>query len=365
MTMTVEPRTSPHHHVRELIQGLFTLRESPARLNVATTAGLAIALPIVVLTLVGRPDLGLMASPGGFLSLYLPYRSIRDRARWLPLVALTLLAGVALSVATARHPSIAPWALGLAVIVVTSVGFALRTGPPGAVFFIIISGVTSQLVAPPLYGGRGLSPWLVTGMITIGMGAAYLVIIAPLVLPHIRDRDRVQTAASARTPMTVNFDAPSRIIIARIAIAVLIASVIGHPMGVHRYYWVLLTIVAILQNGHRASLTISRSIQRVLGTTVGLLLFAVLAPARPSGLWLALVIGFLQFTVELLVTRNYGLALLVITPLAMTIASQGHTGDLGSLVSERLLDTALGAGIALSVLLITKIPRWLRPRARR
>lgn len=355
----VDQRRAPlGRHVRELGRGLVTLRESPARLRVAANAGVAIALPIVILTLAGRPDLGLMASSGGFLALYLPYRPVRDRARWLPLIAMTLLAGAALGVVTAPYPALAPWALGLAVVVVSSVGFGLRLGPPGAVFFILISGVSGQLVASPVHGGRGLSGWQVLGTMALGMGIAYLIVILPLALPRTRARE--DSIAGPPVPVALDFDAPSRIIIGRIALSVLLASVLCLPLGVHRYYWVVLTLVVILQNGHRVSLTVSRAIQRVAGTVAGLGLFALLAPLHLQGLWLALFVGLLQFTVEMVVTRNYGLALLVITPLAMTIAAQGHTGDVGSLVRERVLDTVIGAAIAMGVLLITQVLSRLR-----
>jgi uncharacterized membrane protein YccC len=141
--------------------------------------------------------------------------------------------------------------------------------------------------------------------------------------------------------------------------------VVSSPLGVHRTYWVLLTVIAIMQNGRRLRLTALRGIHRVLGTFVGLGLFALVLVWGPKGLLLALVIASLQFIVELVVIRNYGLALIFITPLALTIASQGDPGDVGTVVMIRVFDTLLGAAIALLVLLGALLLRRYLPRTYR
>lgn len=140
------------------------------------------------------------------------------------------------------------------------------------------------------------------------------------------------------------------------AIAVLVSA----QLGVHRVYWVLLTVVAIPQNGHLIRLTALRGIHRVTGTILGVGLFALVALVNPTGLWLAGLLALLQFAVELIVSRNYGLALVLITPLALTIAAQGHSEKLVDVVKDRVLDTLLGGAIALLVLLLSLAIRRFR-----
>jgi uncharacterized membrane protein YccC len=123
---------------------------------------------------------------------------------------------------------------------------------------------------------------------------------------------------------------------------------------------VLLTVVAILQNGHTIRLTAIRGIHRVLGTFVGLGLFALVALWNPTGIVLAVLLAVLQFSVEIVVIRNYGLALVLITPFALTIAAQGHSEKFADVVRDRLVDTLLGAAIALVALLVALAIRRLR-----
>jgi len=59
------------------------------------------------------------------------------------------------------------------------------------------------------------------------------------------------------------------------------------------------------------------------------------------------IVALLQFAIEVVVARNYGLALIFITPLALMISG---TDDPIVLAGERIVDTLLGAFIALVVL---------------
>jgi uncharacterized membrane protein YccC len=87
----------------------------------------------------------------------------------------------------------------------------------------------------------------------------------------------------------------------------------------------------------------------------------VLAVA-PHGIWLALVLAALQFVVELLVIRNYTLATVFITPLALTIAFGAHpVDDVAGLLAARGIDTVIGCAVALGVFaVLSRRPRHAR-----
>ena len=106
---------------------------------------------------------------------------------------------------------------------------------------------------------------------------------------------------------------------------------------------------------------VQRGLHRMLGTVVGAGVYALLALLHPSGLWLALLLGALQFTIELVVVRHYALALVFITPLVLLLTGAA-TGEIGSMdvAWERIVDTLVGAALgALSGLLH---PRSTTPR---
>jgi Fusaric acid resistance protein-like len=345
--------------LRDDIRDLLTFRESPVRWPIAVGAGLAIGVPIAILTLLGQPQLGLIASTGGFTALYLSNRSRRERAVLLPVIALGLVVAAAIG-------AVVSWSIVLSLVtllVLTVVGsiilLGFGAGPPGGLFFMLVAGASIRLTAPPKLDGVGLSGGLVVGMVAVGAAIAYLIVITPLLVPSVRHRDL--DAHRNRQRFRFDLSGDTRVIIIRLAIASAIAVAVSSPLGVHRTYWVLLTVIAILQNGRRLRLTALRGIHRVVGTIIGLGLFALVLLWGPKGLWLALLLAALQFIVELVVIRNYGLALIFITPLALTIASQGDPGDIGTVVATRVVDTLLGAAIAMLVLLGALLLRRYMP----
>ena len=333
------------------------------RWPIAVAAGLAIGVPVAALTLLGYPTYGLIASTGGFTALYLSNRTRRERAALLPFIALGIIAASAIGVAVAWSIVLSLAALLVLTVVGSIILLGFGAGPPGGLFFMLVAGASIRLTAPVKLDGVGLNGWLVIELVALGAAIAYVIILVPLLLPSVRERDF--EAHRTRERFRFDLSGDTRVIVIRLAIASTIAVLVSSPLGVHRTYWVLLTVIAILQNGRRLRLTALRGIHRVLGTLVGLGLFALVILWGPKGLLLALLLAVLQFVVELVVIRNYGLALIFITPLALTIASQGDPGDVGTVVATRVFDTLLGAAIAMVVLLGALALRRYLPRAYR
>lgn len=345
--------------------GIIGLNEGPWRWSVGVQAGIAMGLPLAIFTLIGLQSVGLMASLGAFTALYCAQLSRRDRLRVLPLVAAGLVLASIVGVVTSGNI----WLIvsGLVVVAaaacVLALGFGL--GPPGPLMFVLVTGVTGHLAAPVALGGGGVDKLSLTLAVAAGAVIAYLVVIAPLVVPSVRRSEGTSAGLKALFP-GIDFDAATAMISARVVIGVASASLISLPLGVHRAYWVVLAAIAVLQVGHSRRLTTIKAIHRVLGTVIGVLGFGLLALGQPSGLWLVLIIAVLQFATEVVVARNYGIALLFITPLALLISTSAHTISPWQIVGERIIDTLLGAMIALVVFWAGEwiLSRRARDRAR-
>jgi Fusaric acid resistance protein-like len=333
--------------LRDEVLRLFEMRPSPRRWPTALNASVALVLPALALILAGQPTLGLVASNGAFLTLYLGDRPTAHRARRLPLVAAGLFGGAVLGAAAAPIPVLGTLVLAAITLAAAVLTLGLRVGPPGSVFFAMVPGVIGALVAPRAAGGAGNAPIVVLAALAFGLAVAYLVVVAPLVLPAIRKRGR---DAGASAPLRFALGDESRIVLTRVGVAVALATAVSIPLGIHRSYWVLVTVVAVLQSGVHRRLTAVRATNRILGTILGAGIFLVLALARPDGVVLVLILAVLQFTVELLVIRHYGLALVVITPLALLIADRSPGANPAALAVERILDTGIGAAISVVVL---------------
>lgn len=115
-------------------------------------------------------------------------------------------------------------------------------------------------------------------------------------------------------------------------------------------YWAMAAAVLMLHQGLNWTRTVVRGTERLVGTLIGLGLAAVILSWQPQGWWLVASIALLQFTIEMLVVRNYAVAVVFITPLALTIAAGGRpVPDLGHYLLARGLDTLIGCAVALLV----------------
>jgi hypothetical protein len=144
----------------------------------------------------------------------------------------------------------------------------------------------------------------------------------------------------------------TRNVMLRVAIAAPIAGTIAAMLGVGRAYWAMAAAVLVLHQGVDWIRTLQRGTERLLGTWVGLGLAAVILLVHPQGIWLVLIVALLQFTIELLVVRNYTLTVVFITATALTIASGARRVDAGELLVSRGVDTAIGCAVAIVVYLV-------------
>ena len=146
--------------------------------------------------------------------------------------------------------------------------------------------------------------------------------------------------------------AHTRRVMLRVGVAAPIAGVAAGTLGIGHVYWAMAAAVLVLHQGAHRLATLERGGERVLGTAVGLGLAAAILGLYPQGLWLVLVVSMLQFAIEVFVVRNYALATVFITAMALTIASGAARADIGELLIARGADTVIGCGVGLAVYLV-------------
>lgn len=329
------------------VRSFYTLREPTGpRWPIALQGGVSIAAPIAVMTLLGHPDLGYQAASGAFTALYLSNLRPVDRARVLPIVAAALIAAAALGIVFAAS---APLALiGLAVVTMAASGFvySFRLGPPGPLFFVLVYGLAGHVTST--VDGVDAGGFLLA--LSAGCVFSYLVTLTPLLLRRVR-RESPQAFRDI-LPGPVWDDEVRTLLIRSAAIAV-VGVVAGVFVDPDRAYWIVASGVAVAGMAVARRVAVGRGLHRVVGTITGAALYFGLVLVPWAGLWLAALLGLLQFLIELLIVRHYALALTFITPLVLLLTGAA-TGDLGSTATavERIVDTAVGAGIGMLAVLI-------------
>ncbi|MFJ2570102.1 FUSC family protein [Streptomyces halstedii] len=132
----------------------------------------------------------------------------------------------------------------------------------------------------------------------------------------------------------------------RTLIGCALAGYVSYALGVGRPYWAIVTAAAVYQPNTTQSW--SRALQRVFGNLVGVLVFAAVIPvARLSPLALVLCVLCFNFAAEALITRNYWLGSVAVTPMALLVVEFAGAHPAWELISDRALDTLVGAAAGL------------------
>ncbi|MCQ4084889.1 FUSC family protein [Streptomyces sp. RB6PN25] len=133
---------------------------------------------------------------------------------------------------------------------------------------------------------------------------------------------------------------------ARVAVGSALAGWVSMALGVERPYWAVVTAAAVF--AANTALSWHRSLQRVLGNLIGVLLFTALLPVTASGE--AALVGVVlacQVATEATIARNYWVASVFITPMALVMTEFAGPQSAEALVAGRWLDTCLGAAAGL------------------
>ncbi|MGW4326091.1 FUSC family protein [Nocardia sp. NPDC004573] len=154
-----------------------------------------------------------------------------------------------------------------------------------------------------------------------------------------------------RLGRSLSFSSHAAISALRVAAGCLGAGALSALLGLDRPHWAVLSALIVLQAGPDRVRGQVRAIHRFVGTIAGLGLFALIYQLGPTGYALIVLIAALQFCIELFVPRNYALAVVFITPVALIAGGVATTGGpIGPVLRDRLAETVLGVAVAVLAL---------------
>lgn len=330
--------------VRAHARAVFTVAPAQNDHLPALRVALSVAVPALVLLVLGRPDLLIYAVFGAFTAMYGRAESHQLRLRHQLQAACLLVAGVGTGVLLSAH-QVHTWAL-----VALEAAFAAlaslqadRAGlkPAGPFFSIFALGACASV---PVI----VAPW--AALLICAGSAAFSVLVG--FAGWTRTRSWVPGAARAVVPLRGSQLAAAAAQAARYLVAVTAAGSIGLLAGIGHPHWAMAAAAVPLAVEGTAR-RVYRGIHRILGTLAGLGVTAVVLFLDPGSTVLALLVIAFQFPTELYMVRHYGLALVFFTPLILIMTQLAHPSDVASLLMDRGLETLLGAsaGIATALLL--------------
>ncbi|RFA20328.1 FUSC family protein [Subtercola boreus] len=345
--------------LRPYARSLVRVGEHGGAHRVALRAGASVLVPFLVLFTIGHVEWSIYAAFGAFTAVYGRTAPRRARLGMQAAAAAVLVSTVLLGSLVALLPG-REWAVvaiaSVWAMVVAHVSDVFRFTPPGPLFAVFglcaiasVPGSPSSLGAASVVSGASAllavaigQAGRVRGLQARGRAAATDARQRPA-------RSRPSAAPSALTPGASTQPSPVRWAhLARYGIAAAAAGSLSTGLGIGHPYWAMVAAIVPLVAVDLPN-SLLRGTHRVLGTVVGLVVAWGLLLADPTGISAILLIVGLQVLAELFVVRNYGLALLFVTPLALLMVNLVHPADPTRLIVDRGVETLLGTLVALAV----------------
>ncbi len=321
----------------------------------AVRVALSVAVPSLVLLAAGHPELIIYAVFGALTGMYGRAEPHQLRLRHQGQAAFLLVGGLAVGVfLSVNH--LHSWRLVLTETVLAAAGslFADKVGlkPNGPFFGILALGACASIPTPVPW------PWAV---LVGALSAAFSMLVG--FVGWVRGRAWARGAERGVPALRGARRRAAWLHAARYLAAVGAAGSIGVLSGSGHPHWAMAAAAVPLAGADMPS-SVYRGLHRIVGTLLGLVVVAVVLfpwalsplqafPGRETVV-LAVLVIVLQFTTELFMTRHYGIAMVSFTPVILLMTQLAAPADPHVLVMERAVETLIGAGLGILVVILMR-----------
>lgn len=320
--------------VKQEINYLFLLKKTERLWHFPLLAAICTGVPLLISLYFNNLSSGILSCLAGLVILYFPTKSnIKDRMLSLLICSFGFMISFAVGSIFSFYPIVSALTLGLFALAVHWLVLTLKTNPPGSFFFIFVASIASCMpfelsTIPNKIGLIGLGT----------MFACVVGLIYSLITIHtIYDvKKRV---------IELEKNNYSNFIEAFIVGCFISGSLfIGLVFKMNNPYWIPVSCLAVMQGASIRHIW-RRSIHRILGTLLGLALCWFILSWSNSVLMVCFSIISLQFIIEMLIVRNYTLAVLFITPMTILLAETANPANLSidQLIYTRFIDILIGS----------------------
>lgn len=333
------PETRP---LRKIRQAALTIGPHAGAHRVAIRAATSIGVPLIILFLLGRMDLSIYASFGALSSLYGRFHYYGDRIRMqlgagLIFVSVMLI-GTLLAIVDA-DTNMRIMTIALVATLVTGIVGGYKWHPGGATFAVFAAGAVATMPGD----------WINLAQILVVTSAAALFsVLLSAALGLLRTRSWITIFRPIRPAV---FQADWSVAVT-VGMGALLAGLIGQTFDDDHWYWAMVAASVVLAGAATTS-RLTRSIQRFIGTTLGVLIAGLLLWFEMPTLGMIAAVIVFQALAELLIGRNYGVAMLAVTPLALLMVSLANPIDPDILVADRVFETFIGSLVGTAIAFVS------------
>jgi uncharacterized membrane protein YccC len=316
------------------IKAFFELKKSKRSRHIPFLASFCVGIPLFYGWYFDALAMGLQASLGGLVILYYqPNAPFRKRMVTMLVGSLGFVLSLGVGLGFSFNPYVSAVVLGFFAMGIHLVTTYFKIKPPGNFFFIMIASMSS-------YQSFDLE------MIPEKIGFLFLgtMLACFLALGH-----GLLTIKKEQTPEIFAIQIKKGKFVSLIdsiviGIFIAISLILGHLLKMQNPYWIPISCLAILQGISKQQVW-ERMLHRIVGTFIGIGLCWLILLFCDTPLSVCITIFVLQYLVEVLIVKNYALAIIFITPMTILLSEIGSsfTANTEIIVSARFLDIAIGS----------------------
>ena len=314
-------------------QYLLEFKKSERKWHFPILASLCVGICLFIGYFTGKPNYGSTACLGALSILYLTSASLSQKMIHMAVCAFGFVFSFSICSFFSFNVYLAATALGIVAFLAHFISTYFKIPPPGNFFFIMVGAMAGTYhfdleMIPTRVGLVAMG-----AMLSCSMAFLYSVFVEKNALVQVPRR---RTFKKKRYTHFVES--------AIIAVFVGLTLIVGHLLNFENNYWITISLIAIIQ-GRNFEHVRQRNLQRILATFIGVGIAWGIFYLHPSKLLMIFFIVFFQFLIETLIVRNYGSAVIFMTPLTILLAETGSIvpHDFQNFIHDRFIDTIIGS----------------------
>ncbi|MCW3162681.1 FUSC family protein [Chryseobacterium oryctis] len=325
---------SPSNH---RFQYLLEFKKTERKWHFPFLAALCVGTCLFIGYFTGKPNYGSTACLGALTILYFTSAPISQRMVHLAVCSFGFIFSFTICSFFSFNVYLAALALGIVSFLAHFISSYFKIPPPGNFFFIMVGAMagTHEFNLDIIPARVGLVA--MGAILSCSFAFLYSVFVEKsefVAVPRRRKYNKKRYTKFVESTIIGFFLA--------------LTLIIGHWLNFTNTYWISISAIAIIQ-GRNFEHVRQRNVHRILGTFIGIGIAWAILSFNPDKLIMIMFIVLFQFLIELLIVRNYGSAVVFMTPLTILLAESGSLAphDFQNLIHDRLIDTIIGSFIGL------------------
>ncbi|MFS1144974.1 FUSC family protein [Enterococcus faecalis] len=314
------------------LKDLFAIDKANDELFRLVGVAICMAIPLLIGYFSNNLLIGTFGSMGIYTFIYYQPLPLPQLLRRLNIVGFFIVLGNSLGMLSHHVPWLIPITIAIVAFLARLLFRLYGIEKPGALL-VIMSTAMGTSNNFPLHKIPIMASFVLLGVVTG--------IIMGIVLHFIDKRPYVfQKRMSLQERLYI--DPASLLDALHYAAILFLAAYLSQSLHLVNAYWMTFTCAAILQ-GENLHSVMQRNVQRILGTSLGLLLSAILLMIPFTPLQTIGIISILYAAFEGFTNRNYAIASFFITPMSLLLSNLARQQVISNLLNYRLVGIVLGS----------------------